>query len=275
MKKKKEFPRLDQSRITKLLNQYRELQEKTIEAESDFREAPIEKWHKLVPSPARWSVFYDLTYPEHLMFLLNWIGVLDGYLEAMQSDNPIKSVLAFADIAGEVVIKPDEDPKGGIDKTSAILSWIALSKTLKSRMIFGKTLSMLNQEIGQGSFPSLYKALQIDPAIITTPNASHLFSIGLLKKNKKRFLTTIHKKMNSKLARHNKSGQELRFVLTALAEVGDLDNYTQSDKYKLFCEELRIYSSKSKNEETKDEFESLNKFIDRWKKTAEIYEYKP
>jgi len=275
MKKKSEFPRLDQSRLTKLLNQHREIQKQTVLAEEDFRTVSIEKWHELLPSPARWSVFYELTYPQHLMFLLKWIGVLDGYLEAVKSDDPIGSVLTFIDTVEEIAIKPNEDPKDGIDETSAILSWIAMSKTLKSWMIHSKTLSKLNEEIGQGSFPALYKALQIDPAIISTPNASHLFSIGLLKRNKKRFLATIHNKMNSKLDRHNSSNQEMRFILTALAEVGDLDQYTQSDKYKLFCEELSIYASISQNEETKDEFTSLNKFIDRWKATAEIYEYKP
>ncbi|MBL1142612.1 MAG: hypothetical protein HND53_11315 [Proteobacteria bacterium] len=273
MKNKGEFPRLDQARLNKLLNLYRELHEQSIEAENDFRKVSLEKWEKIIPSPARWSVFYEIPYLHNLLFLFKWIGVLDEYQTAVKTDDPINSVLTFLDNVDEIVIKEGEEPKGGIDESTAILSWIAISKQLKSWMIHGKTLSKLNEEIGEGSFSSLYKALEIDPSIIATANASHLFSIGLLQKNKKRFIGTISKKMSSQLARHDRSMQELRFMLTAITEIGDFDIYSQSDRYKLFVEDLQIYSSRSRNENTKDEFDSLNQFIRDWRRNAEIYEY--
>lgn len=271
MKNKDELYKLSQSRLQKLLNQYQEIQEESLILEKDFRRVPLNKLHELLPPTSKWSVFYELEYPRHLMFVLRWIGVLDGYLEAARSDNPLDNVLTYIDTFDKKAIKPDENPKGGVSEADAILSQIALLKTLKSRMVFGKTLSKLHEEVGKGSFSSLYKALKIDPAFITTPNGAYLFSIGLLKRNRKDFTRTIHNKMSATLKKHNQALEPIRFILTAMTEVGDYEKYTQSDRYKLFVEDLMIYSSTSKNDNKKDEYDSLNEFIRKWRREAEVY----
>jgi hypothetical protein len=271
MKKNSTFPRLSQARIHKLLNRYNEFQTETNAFESELRSVPLEKLQEKLPFPSRWSLFYELDYPQHLAYVFYWNGIFDEYCEAINSDDPITEILSFLDSMEDDVDSIEGYPKNGVSESEAILSWIALSKTLKSYMTFGKTLSTLNSEIGRGSFPSLYKALQIDPTIITTPQAAHLFSIGLLKKDKKRYISTLYNKMSSNLKRYNTKLEPIKFILTALTEVGDLKGYSQSERYNLFVKELSIYTSSSKNKDTRDDYDSLNRLINRWLNKVEIY----
>ena len=98
MKNKNELYKLSQSRLQKLLNKYFEIQKESTALENDFRHVPIDKLQEQIPSPSKWSVFYELDYPRHLMFVLKWAGVLDGYIEGAKSDTPIDNVLTYIDI---------------------------------------------------------------------------------------------------------------------------------------------------------------------------------
>ncbi len=263
--------KLDRSRLEKLLNLYNRVQRDRNTLDLEFQKAPIDKIQEHIPPPSRWSIFYELEYPQHLMFVMKWLGIFEEYAKAAKSDTPVKNLLDYFDKFDENSIAPPEAPRDGITEYHAILSIISLVKTLKSWMVFGKTLSKLHDEAGEGSFSALYKGLQIDPAFITTTNGSYLFSIALLKRKKSIVVNTIHNKMRSNLKKHNPSLEPVRFILTALAEVGDYNKYTESDRHRLFVKDLGIYKSMSKDSAKKDDFDSLNEFVRKWRRTAEFY----
>jgi len=262
----KEFLKLSQSRLDKLINCYKYIQKETSGLSDDFRRMSEEKWNEIFPQPAYWSLFYELSYIEHLVFFLYCIGLLDKFNQANSSYDPIEASLKIFDEMGDESNDSDIDLPKGIPISLFFLCFYSLTKTLKSWMVYGQTLSKLTEQVRSDSYKSLFKAVQVDPAYIGCPSAMHLMSRAILEK-RRGFTKKLGDSMRSNLGYYREEFEPLRFLLTALAETGDLAKMTHNDRYELFCEELNLYATNDKE----DPYGSLKQFIFRWQQGAEVY----
>lgn len=261
----KEFLKLSRSRLDKLINQYKYIQRESDELSNDLRHLSEEKWGQLFPQPAYWSLFYELSYLDHLTMFLYCIGILPTFKTALKAEDPIEATLKIFDDIDEKSIDEHTLPDG-IPMSLFFVCFYSMLKTLKSWVVYGQTLSKLTEHVREGSYKALYKAVQIDPAYIGCPSAMHLMSRAILER-KRGFPKKLGEAMRSNRGYYREEFEPLRFILTALAETGDLVNMTHNERYELFCEELKLYKTDDKD----DPYGSLKQFIFRWKQTAEVY----
>jgi hypothetical protein len=256
---------LSRSRIDKLANQYKNIQDSVSEIEGDFRNLSQAKWDKLLPLNSSWSLFYEMPYLLHLTYLLHCMGIKDELKKALEHEDPKGETLRVIDNISDRDIDDIALPDG-VTPQLLFMCWYSLMKSLKSWMVYGFTLSKLLEKVREGSYKSLFDAVQIDPTFIGCPSALHLMSRGILEK-RRGFTKKLGEAMRSNRGKYREDLESFRFILTAMAESGDLQTLTNNERYKLFCEDMKVYSIKDKE----DPAEAMKKFIYRWISSAELY----
>ena len=209
------------------------------ELEKVMQEINPQKLNTILGNNFSWFLFYELSFNEHIqagMQILDW---QDAIKPSTQSDDPQQYVFNFFNN-----LDPDKDWQGGYNGLFELRDLVGLVvsifRTIKSIMIYQKSLSKLIEEVRQGNEKALFDAVRIDRTMLACPSIIHFISMAELKDDNKFFLS-LKSALKGPSAKHWIAHEELRFMMQTLVE-GGLAGITGDNIEQLFVDHLKLYT---------------------------------
>lgn len=224
-----------------------------------------------VPVQGSWCQYYEMPFVAHIDRVQKTFGLAEHVQAIASAPSPIQEAVRFtrevekAFTAEEVV---------GIEVARQLFPGVYLAlglslsvyNSLRSLMVFGRSLNdlvCLVRANGRDADAALFCAVKIDPSVLGCPSVLSRLSRAVLT-NDQVFLKALKRSLLGKLTkREDKTYQRMRLVLYVLSDSG-AGRLSGDQLYKLFVEELRIYSKTLEGDPVK----ALRKFADQYIKAA-------
>jgi len=208
------------------------------ELEKVMQKTNPQKLNAILGNNFSWFQFYELSFNEHIqagMLILDW---QDAIKRSAQSDDTQQYVFNFFNN-----LDPDKEWQGGYNGLFELRYLVALVmsifRSIKSIMIYQKSLSTLIEEIRQGHKKALFDAVRIDRTMLACPSIIHFISMAELKRDNK-FFPGLKNALKGPSAKHWGAQEELRFMMQALVE-GGVTGFTGDNIEQLFVDHLKLY----------------------------------
>ena len=217
-----------------------------------------------------WACFYELSMIQHLNLYYHFLGLNTPIQAALAaSDDKIKAFLDFCKN-----YQPDEqalDAPAGAEtheghRALFVCLLIALLRQLECVEHEGCYLSDLVEKVRKGgpeSDEAFFKALHIDRTIVSCPTFGERITRAVLEDDQL-FFNNLAKGLKTKWKKTSPKKQDihrdLRIVLQATYESGQLQGLSMTEADVLFIQELAVYS-----DEGADPARSLQRFILRFR----------
>lgn len=209
------------------------------ELETVIQEAEPDKLKRIFGDGFSWFSFYELTFKEHMakgIFILGWQDDLHHIAKAPDPQQ------AFFDFF-QKKLEEDEDWTGGyqgrFEKKDLIGLLISIFRTMKSLMVYQKSLSTLVDEVREGCDNSLFDAVRIDRTVIACTPIAHRISMAELK-GEKNFFVHLKKAVKGPSQKHMVALEPLRYMMAALVDTGGV-NLSSREIEELFVDHLKLY----------------------------------
>lgn len=206
--------------------------------ETVLREAGPEQVKTILGENFSWTYFYEMPFKEHIarsLFVLDWQHEIR---KAARSNDPQQYALDFFSR-----IDFDKDWQGGYrgkyQKHHLLEVYLSVSRTMKSIMVYHKSLSTLLAEAAQGHDKALFDAIRIDRSIVGCAVAKHRISYAEMIGDKK-FFNHLHKALKGPDQKHWVSLEEMRYMMKAIVDTGG-DNISGDNLEELCVERLKLY----------------------------------
>lgn len=187
-----------------------------------------------------WVHFYEMPFEQHMacsLFVLDW---QDEIKKAARSDDPYRYFFEFADY---LYYHDDGEWSGGyqgqFQKHHLVEVVISLLRTMKSIMVYQKSLSTLVAEAGQNHDKALFDAIRIDRTIINCGVAKQRLSLAEMT-NDKKFYQHLAKALKGPDRKHWAGLETMRYVMKALVDTGS-DQLKGENIEQLFVDHLKLY----------------------------------
>lgn len=243
-----------------LLPRLRKLPEETRKLAQSNRE----KMEKVLSADFTWAELYDLSVKELNIVCMAVMGLLDPLAQAAREGLNLNEFLVQEAIrSAEPTEEDDEDYTGGHNGLFTMEDVFAVHYAnmgmLFGLFYYGQYTNDLVAMAKNGNDDAFFKAIRVDPTILTSPS----FSARLARARvfgEKHFMLRLHSAMKTKPHEALLMHQDLRFMLQVFHEAKVLPDLTLSETDLLFIKELKLYSDKGS-----DPARSLMRFIQRWK----------
>jgi hypothetical protein len=206
--------------------------------EKVFREADPQRLKEILGDNFSWVHHYEQSFNDHItwgVLILDW---QDEIKKAAQADDPQQYFFDFFNRQ-----ESDDDWQGGFkgyfEKHQLVAMVVSLFKTIKSIMVYQKSLSTLIEEVRQGNDKSLFDAVRIDRTVVSCAPIKHRISIAEMVGDKKFFLR-LKSAFKGPSRKHWVGLEELRYMMFALVDTG-ADRLNGENLESLFVEHLRLY----------------------------------
>lgn len=210
--------------------------------EKVLREAGVAKVQSILGETFSWIHFYEMPFKEHIAWSLLVLDWQDEIRKAARSDDPQQYVFDFFR-----QLDFDDEWKGGyqgkFEKRHLLEVVISIFRTMKSIMIYHKSLSKLVEEAGQGDDKALFDAIRIDRSIVGCAVAKHRISYAEMTGDKKFFLH-LRNALKGPNQKHWVGLEEMRYMMKAIVDTGG-DRVSGENLEQLFVEHLKLYPSTS------------------------------
>lgn len=201
--------------LSKFVNETRDLEPML---ENVFREVEPQKFKEILGDDFSWFHFYEMPLIEHATWGVLMLDWKDELALAAKSEDPQK---AFFDFLKQR--DPDREWNGGYKgyfETADLFAFgISIFRTIKSVMLYQKSLSTLIEEVRQGKDKSLFDAVRIDRTSMFCTSVKHRISIAEMQGDKKFFLH-LKAALKGPSRKHWVSLEALRYMMNALVESG-------------------------------------------------------
>jgi hypothetical protein len=208
------------------------------ELEKVFREADPQKTKAILGDSFSWFHYYEMTFNDHIacgVLVLDW---QDAIKQAAQAHDPQQYFLDFYNN-----LDPEEDWQGGFqgrfEKKHLVALVVSVVRTMKSIMVYHKSLSTLIEEVRQGSDKALFDAVRIDRTMVGCPSIMHRISMAELTGDKKFFLH-LKSALNGPSRKHMVALEEIRYMMFALVDTG-ADQLNGENLEQLFVDHFKLY----------------------------------
>jgi hypothetical protein len=208
------------------------------ELEKVMQETNSQKLNAILGNNFSWFNYYELPFNSHITagaLMLDW---QDAMIHSSQSDDPQQYIFDFFNSLDNV-----NEWQGGYNGLFVLRDLVGLVvsifKSIKSIMIYQKSLSTLIEEVRQGNEKALFDAVRIDRTMLACPSIIHFISMAELKGDNKFFLS-LKSALKGPSAKHWIAHEELRFMMQALIE-GGLIGITGDNIEQLFVDHLKMY----------------------------------
>jgi hypothetical protein len=210
-----------------------------IELEKLLQQTDFNKIHNIVGQNFSWIKYYELPFKEHLAWGALILNFQDELRQAAQSLDPQQTIFDLF----EKKLDADDDWQGGFHGLFQMQDLLALlisvSKTIKSIMVYQKSLSTLVEEVRSGIDKSLFDAVRIDRTMIACPSILHRISFAEMTGDKKFFLH-LKNALKGPSRKHMVGLDEMRYMMFALVDTGA--NQLNGDNLEqVFVEHLKLY----------------------------------
>lgn len=211
------------------------------------------------PNPFSWAQLFDYSLDELAAMLLVTLDQDGQLVKELQKH---KSLVELQKVFESYTDLEPVDLGEGVEKAQYqfLAIWIGLLRTLESIQVYGRSFQRMLIDVERGSDKALFDMVKLDHAIVGHTTIQRRLAIAELKKDKK-FFVQLANALKSRPVKHSPKLYPVRYVLTLLEELGQLDNLTEIDAHRLFCLDLKIYPDTGE-----DSSRSLWQFIYRWKK---------
>lgn len=211
------------------------------------------------PTLFSWANFYSYPILELVFMLLSVLNSGEQIIEEIKQHTNIEDIQAVLDRYSDAEV---EDLGLGEEHSQYLFVaiWFALLRSLESIQVYGRSLNLMMQDIANGSDKALFDAVKLDHSVVGHEIAQRRITIAELKQDRK-FFTRLSNAIKQRPMKFSPKLYPLRYILSLLHELGQLDQLSQEDAYQLFCIDLELYPIKGE-----DPAGSLWQFIYRWKK---------
>lgn len=224
----------------KQLNEFvHETRNATPEFEKVMRDADPQKLKAILGNNFSWFHFYEMPFNDHIacgVLILDW---QDDLKLAAQSEDPQQYFFDFMNR-----LDPDADWQGGyqgkFQKRDLVAIVVSIVRSMKSIMVYQKSLSTLIEEVRQGNDKALFDAVRIDRTILSCPSVIHRISIAEMQGDN-RFFLHLKSALKGPSCKHWAGLEEMRYMMHALVDTG-ADRLTGDNIEQLFVEHLKLYS---------------------------------
>lgn len=233
----KEFGKLTTEQFKSLIQKLPELRKEGSSFAEAFRNIPEDRFKEMLEKDFYWAKVYELTFIEHVAFLLLALDKLEFMNSAKNSPDPTQYILDS--------LESDDDYtwSGGwhglFGKQDLVGLVYSLRRTILSVMIYQKTINQLVEEVRQGIDDSLFDAVRLDRSIVAAPTIAARIAKAELRQDKN-FFERLRKAIKGPLQKHWEAYKDLRFALYTLRDLG-FDNLTDDQLVDLLVNQLKVY----------------------------------
>lgn len=235
---KKEYGKLTAEQFKQLIQQLPELRKEGESLADVVKSSSKDRINELLEKDFYWAEIYELTFVEHLAFLMMAIDKVEFLKEVKNTPDPTQYFIDHFEIEGDF-----EDWNGGwqglFKKQDLIGLMVTLQRTILSIMIYQKTMQTLVEEVRQGNDDSLFDAVRLDRSSVACPTfAARIAKAEFI--SDKRFFIRLRNALKGPTQKHWQSYQDLRFALFTLRDLG-FDNLTDDQLVDLLVKQLKVY----------------------------------
>lgn len=234
----KEYDKLSAEQFKKLMQQLPELRKEGQSIEELVKSASKERINDLLEKDFYWAEIYELTFIEHLAFLMMALDKVEFLTETKKAPDPTQHMMDNFEIEGDFE-HWNGGWKGLFKKQDLIGLTLTLQRTILSIMIYQKTMQTLVEEARQGNDDSLFDAVRLDRSSV----ACVTFAARIARaefNHDKHFFIRLRNALKGPAKKHWEGYQDLRFALFTLRDLG-FDNLTDDQLIELLVKQLKVY----------------------------------
>lgn len=209
----KEFGKFTVEQIREFINFIPQIQQDRSEYLLDLRNNP-HKLNKSMPEPLNWSWAYELSIHEHIGRLAVECGAGERLIEMSKASDPQQAVL------DDIKVKVDPTLKPKTSRLSLLALLEALACSLECVVIYGRYIHDIIADVKAGTSDSkqwLFKAIRIDPNVITCDTAQNRLCRAILLDDKE-FINELQKALKGKTGSQAKYLNDFRLLMQLLSE---------------------------------------------------------
>lgn len=185
-----------------------------------------------------WASLYELSMEEHLRLLFKAVGLEKAVREAVKSDDPASELLKL----GKDDSALDQmEPVEGFKTFHAINIAMSLERSLESLVVWGRYLNELVAAVREGDDASLFKAVRIDPSVVSCPSVAIRISKATVLEDKK-FFKALGRALEGRTQRQAKYLRSVRLAIQALREAG-VESISDEQLRDLFLTKPEVYKA--------------------------------
>ena len=268
MDNKRALARLTAAHLQQLKTAIKRITAKNADLGQLYRELPKEARVLFFGARVWWAWCYELTALEHCALLFKVVGQLDPLRAALdQATDKNQMVLDWTKnyAPDDKLIQKLFSPKtNSLRKAIWAASSMAMTRQVECLQVEGCYMSDLVERVRNDDEKAFIKALHIDRTVVSCPSFGAMISRAELEDDKPffdDFGKGVGKRWEKTSPQSKPEHRELRVVLRATHETGQLRKMSMTDKEKLFIQELGFFKDESGQ---KDNADSLLRFISRW-----------
>ena len=258
--KTKEYGKLSAQQLKELFAHTHKFKEKQKELD-DLAKEESELFSEIFELTPTWSSWYELPWIKSLAFFLYITGLDIVVAKAAKSIDPQQAAIDLLDNAEEYDFDLDSFSKEDAGVFFAL--YFSFVGQISAIAMFDKPMSVLIEEVKNGSDEALFRAVLVDRGALSTPSITKRIQEAHFY-NDNSFFDKLSKSITrTKPRRPNQEFDDMRFVFEILDEAIGLDKLTEEEIYKIIVDDLELYPT----DKLKDPFGSLKKFIQRRKQS--------
>ncbi len=185
-----------------------------------------------------WALLYELPIEQHLAVLLKAIGMGKLVQEAVRSDDPQGEILKMWT---DDSVLDQLEPVEGFKLFHAINVAMSLERSLDSLLVWGRYINELVAAAREGDDASLFKAVRIDPSVVSCPSVGVRISKATILGEKK-FLRALGRALEGRTQRQARYLRNVRLAIQTLREVG-VESISDEQLRDLFLKKPEIYKA--------------------------------
>lgn len=235
----KEYGKLTAEQFKTLISHLPEIRKHPGEIAEMVSSLSKDHLNKLLPEGFAWAEIYELTFIEHLAWLLMALGKTEFLKQAAQTPDPQQTLLD--DIQSfDVDFENWKGGDGGFFELQDVLGLLtALQRQILSIMLFQKSISTLVEEAKQGNDACLFDAVRVDRSIVSCPPIADRISKAELLREK-HFFIRLRNALKGPSKKHWESYHDLRYALFMLRDLG-FDKLSDDQLESLLVHQLKVY----------------------------------
>lgn len=185
-----------------------------------------------------WAVLYELPIEQHIAMLFKALGLEKMVLEAAKSDDPTGEILR---LSKEDSLTEQIEPPEGFEPYHAINVAMSLERSLESLLVWGRYINELVAAAREGDDTSLFKAVRIDPSVVSCPSVGARISKATILGQEK-FFGALGRALKGQTQRQAKYLRGVRLAMQAVREAG-VETISDEQLRNLFLKKPEIYKA--------------------------------
>lgn len=219
MRQEQKYGKLAQSDIEQILPLLPQLEKVREEFQALVHQQPEDFSERFLTTGFAWAHLYEVPFLQLLLSFVAVAGLDKDIARATSQEEPIKTLLGLLDDSEDMVWAGGSEGKFTPGDFLGCLH--AIIGNLDCLVIYGSYLNDLISDAKKGDLEALYKAIRIDPTVVTGTYVRNLISFEVITGGRG-FIDVVRKAMAGKTGGQAAYLKKLRFLMQLLHEAGAL-----------------------------------------------------